>query len=258
MSEPEEYTLTVNSRPENLARIADFVRRVAGWWGLSNREVFVVSMAVDEACTNIMEHAYGPEEGPIEIVCRREGDDCCVVIRDQGRPFDPAIIPEPDLEAPLEEREVGGLGLFFMRQLMDEVDFDSDPGRGNVLTMIRHHRLVASRQARRNPDITVVEVRGRLDAQLASQLEEELGAVGEAAGYRLLGDLSGVSYIGSSGLRVLLAAVKAARQHGGDIKLFGLDPEVLQVFRLAGFHRLFDFYETEKEALEALEEVGSR
>jgi anti-anti-sigma factor len=253
MSEPEQYTLTVSSRPENLSRIADFVHRVAAAWGLNEREAFAVSMAVDEACTNIIEHAYGTDEGPIEIACRREDDDCIIVIRDQGRPFDPFKIPEPDLEAPLEEREVGGLGLFFMRQLMDEVNFHFDPDLGNVLTMVRRGRLVTHRPAHRDPAITVVEVRGRLDAELASRLEEELEAVLESAGHRLLVDMSGVRYIGSSGLRVLLGALKAARRHHGDIKLFALDPAVLEVFRLAGFHHIFDFYESERDAIKALE-----
>lgn len=256
MTEADQYSLTVRSRPENLSRIADFVHRVAHSWGLNERETFAVSMAVDEACTNIIEHAYRGEEGPIEIVCRREGDDCRIVIRDWGHPFDPSKVPEPDLVAPLEEREVGGLGIFFMRRLMDEVHFSFDPDQGNVLTMVRRGRLVTSRPAHGHPQITVVEVRGRLDAELAARLEKELRAIQESGGHRLVVDMSGVRYIGSSGLRVLLGALKAARQHHGDIKLFALDPAVRQVFRVAGFHRLFDFCESEVDAIQALQGVN--
>jgi len=258
MTEPEEYSLTVSSRTENLSRIADFVHRVAEAWGLSERETYAISMAVDEACTNVMQHAYGEEEGPIEITFRREGDDYTVVIRDQGRPFDPSAVPEPDLEAPLEEREIGGLGLFFMRQLMDSVRFEFDPEQGNVLTMVRHGRLVTTRPSRSDPQITTVEVRGRLVAARASRLEKVLAEAGERAGYRLLVNMSSVGYIGSSGLRVLLSALKTARQHGGDLKLVAVDPAVRNVFRMVGFHHLFDFYDSESEAVQALGEVSRR
>jgi serine/threonine-protein kinase RsbW len=60
-----------------------------------------------------------------------------VVIRDWGTRFDPLAVPTPDVSAPLEERPLGGLGLYLMRQTMDEVGFRFDEDDGNILTMVK-------------------------------------------------------------------------------------------------------------------------
>jgi anti-anti-sigma factor len=248
----EQFELFIKSRPENLSRVAEFISQVAQELNLSDKEAFAISMAVDEACTNIMEYAYaGNPEGQIHITCEQAGDDCCVAIRDQGEPFDPASVPEPNLEAPLEEREAGGLGIFFMRQLMDEVQFQFDPQEGNVLAMVRHRRLVRHRPARTDARVTTVEVRGRLDAALAVDLDVELQRLADEGQHRLIVDFAEVRYISSSGLRILLMALKRARRAGGDLKLISLAPKVLQVFYLAGFHQLFEMYEDEAHAVRA-------
>jgi anti-sigma regulatory factor (Ser/Thr protein kinase) len=61
-----------------------------------------------------------------------------VALRDYGHPFDPSRVPEPDINAGLEERKAGGLGLYLIRKLMDEVHFEFTPDSGNVLTMVKH------------------------------------------------------------------------------------------------------------------------
>ena len=60
-----------------------------------------------------------------------------VTLRDHGRRFDPASVPEPDLHSDLEDRDIGGLGLYFVRKLMDEVCFEFIPGSGNLVTMVK-------------------------------------------------------------------------------------------------------------------------
>lgn len=134
----ERLELTVASDLEKLAQIADFVTDAALRLGLDEKQAFEVQMATDEACANIIEHAYGPGvAGEISICCETEGDDFVVTLRDQGCSFDPCQVPEPDLTCPLEDRQIGGLGLFFMRKLMDRVDFCSDPDTGNELRMYK-------------------------------------------------------------------------------------------------------------------------
>ena len=134
-------TATFPARFESLSEIDDFVARHAQAAGLEPSDVFAVQLAVDEACSNIIEHAYGGEgSGDLECTCQIGEDGLTVVLRDHGQPFDPDRVPSPRLDAPLKEREAGGLGLHFMRRLMDEIRFAFSAEGGNVLTMIKRRR----------------------------------------------------------------------------------------------------------------------
>jgi anti-sigma regulatory factor (Ser/Thr protein kinase) len=134
---PKRWELTVDGRLDNLASIADFVVKAAQSSGLDERATFEVQLAVDEACTNVIQHSYGEEgKGEIVLCCELADSDFVVTIRDHGRPFDPECVPAPDLTCSLAERREGMLGLYFMRQLMDEVCFRFD-AEGNELTMIK-------------------------------------------------------------------------------------------------------------------------
>lgn len=102
---------------------------------------YKVETAVDEACSNIIEHAYGGENiGVIVCSCIIETDCLIIELKDTGKPFNPAAVPQPDTSAPLDERQGNGLGLFFMRQMMDEVQFHFDPETGNVVRMVKYKR----------------------------------------------------------------------------------------------------------------------
>ncbi len=124
----------------NLETICDFVTHCADEAGLSEEEVYAVQLAVDEASTNIIEHGYG-EECPsrIDITCEPVEDGIKVVIYDDASPFDPTSIPEPEINVSLEEVKPRGLGIYLMRKMMDEVCYESDPDKGNTLTMIKRH-----------------------------------------------------------------------------------------------------------------------
>jgi serine/threonine-protein kinase RsbW len=129
---------------ENLDNVREFVKDAADHSGLTGFAVYAAQLAVDEAFSNIIEHAYGGEcQEKIECTCLTSDSGLTIQLRDCGRPFDPTVVPEPDIEADLEDRDVGGLGLFFIRQLMDEVDFrfstDQETGKQcNVLRMIKN------------------------------------------------------------------------------------------------------------------------
>jgi serine/threonine-protein kinase RsbW len=133
----EERAIKVRSQLDSLIVIRDFVDRVAGHFGLDEELVFALQLAVDEACTNIIVHGYQEREGDIELSFRRQDDEIVVTIKDRAPPFDPEAVPLPPLDAPLEDRPLGGLGMYLMHQVMDEVRFDFDEERGNELTMIK-------------------------------------------------------------------------------------------------------------------------
>lgn len=128
--------LRVSSELKELAIVADFVAEFARRACLTADDTFAIQMAVDEACANVIEHAYGGQpDGILHVACRLVGDEVIVTIRDRGRPFDPSTVARPDVTAPLEERQEGGLGLHFMEALMDSLRFDFHPTAGNRLTM---------------------------------------------------------------------------------------------------------------------------
>lgn len=130
--------LRVTSRLENLRTISDFVASVAKQFGLDEDQAFAVQMAVDEACANVIEHAYGGRpDGTIDITCKLQDDEMIVKVQDHGKPFDPCSVLPLDLEAPLDEQEGRCLGLYLMFKLMDSVQFDFDAIKGNTLTMVK-------------------------------------------------------------------------------------------------------------------------
>jgi anti-sigma regulatory factor (Ser/Thr protein kinase) len=96
-----------------------------------------LQLAVDEACANVVQHGYGGQGGEIEITVERDGDGVRVTLRDWGTSFDPQAVPAPDVTASLEQRRLGGLGLFLIHQVMDDVSFAFDAEGGNVLTMVK-------------------------------------------------------------------------------------------------------------------------
>jgi serine/threonine-protein kinase RsbW len=131
-------TASFPGRFDQLERISLFVEQAAEEAGLDARAVYAVQSAVDEACSNIIEHAYGGEGlGEIQCTCLIDSSGLTVILHDQGKTFDPTHIPEPDLNAELENVKIGGLGLYFIRKLMDEVSFHFDPIHGNTLTMVK-------------------------------------------------------------------------------------------------------------------------
>lgn len=139
----EQRSITLTARFENLSRVREFAGQAALDCGLSNAATYAVQMAVDEAFTNIVEHAYGGEcDEIVHTTCFLSPEGLKLVLRDCGRTFKPDEVPDPDLNAALQERKEGGLGLYFMRQLMDEVTFEfaaegADEGGCNVLTMMK-------------------------------------------------------------------------------------------------------------------------
>jgi len=132
-------TITLPGRYENLAKILEFIRLAAQDAGLDSFAVYSVETAVDEACSNIIEHAYGGEgRGDIECSYSVEAAGLVIQLRDHGKPFKPQNIQEPDINAPLKKRPSHGLGIYIMRKWMDDVRFEFSPETGNLVTMIKH------------------------------------------------------------------------------------------------------------------------
>lgn len=125
----------VRGNVKDLGRIAAFLEASSQQLHLSERVLYHLQLAVDEACSNIFEHAYGGRDGRVEIELESQQGSLIARIRDWGDPFDPSDIPAPDPTRPLEEWPIGGLGLHLIHTLMDEVSYRFDSRAGNCLTL---------------------------------------------------------------------------------------------------------------------------
>jgi serine/threonine-protein kinase RsbW len=134
-------TAKFSGRFESLAGIRKFVFQAASDAGFDEKEIYAVELAVDEACSNIIEHAYGGEDnGDIECTCNDLSDSLEIIIKDEGEPFDPAIVAPPDFSIDLDEIKPRGAGLFLIRNLMDDVDFVFSKKDGNTLRMVKRKK----------------------------------------------------------------------------------------------------------------------
>ena len=135
------FTLDVPSTTQNLAMIREFVTRVAAQAGLNEVEVGQLELAVDEACANVIEHAYGDDKTK-QVMVRAifDEDTLRIHVIDTGKGFDPTQVPEQELKDLIAKRRTGGLGMRLIKTLMDEVHYDMEPGKRNELRMVKKLR----------------------------------------------------------------------------------------------------------------------
>jgi serine/threonine-protein kinase RsbW len=135
MEEAGAASITLANRLEEIARVTGFLESFAARHHLSDDVGFALTLAMDEVVTNIARHGYpAGEAGEIVVRIRMDAGTVVLQVEDAGRPFNPLDAPPVDLDAPLEGRPIGGLGIHLIRSLMDQVEYRREDGR-NVLVM---------------------------------------------------------------------------------------------------------------------------
>jgi anti-sigma regulatory factor (Ser/Thr protein kinase) len=117
-----------------LGRLTRFVDDVGEEWNIPDRVMFNINLALDELVTNIINYGYSAKGMPIHIFFSRDDDVVSIRIEDYGAPFNPVESPEPDTGLALEDRTIGGLGIHFVKTLMDSMDYERNGDR-NILTL---------------------------------------------------------------------------------------------------------------------------
>lgn len=149
------YQLKVPSQTDNLELIREFVSRVAAKVGFDSEDVNKIELAIDEACTNVIKHAYEKNSRqPIDIAIKLDYDKLTIIVTDQGRGFNVDDIKTPDMKEYLAEMRVGGLGIFLMKNLMDEVKFDVKPGVRNQVKMVKYYLKDNQKINKEHDDVT--------------------------------------------------------------------------------------------------------
>ncbi len=125
--------LKILSRTDNLTKVREFVERFAFGCGFGTEEVQKIVLAADEACTNIIKHAYKfSPQGEILLSAECDGKKMLLTITDTGVPFNPENVPEPDIQELAKKKKVGGLGIYLMKKIMDEVSYNISREKNQV------------------------------------------------------------------------------------------------------------------------------
>lgn len=243
----------------SIPTITQFVAEAAHAAFLDEDAVFHCQMAVDEACTNVIEHAYGGEnKGNIEIVCRVEPGRCTIRIVDHGKPFDPTKVPAPKASQSLDDVRPGGIGLHLMKQLMDDVRFEFTE-HGNVLTMVKNSPKMVTRPSiagvkvrKDKHGVIVIEPQGQVDSLAAGDLDVALTEAIAQGTTHIVVDLAEVTYVSSRGLKVLVSGWRQTHDKGGKFAICSVAPRVQSIVETIGFDQIFDIYPTLDDALRAM------
>ena len=130
--------MVFSGRLTSLPQISEFIAKSGERADMGSKAIYQVQLAVDEACTNIIEHGYGGEnKGDIDCSVIIGQKDITIILRDKGKPFKMDKVPQPKLNVPLEELQPRGVGVFLMQQMMDEIKYERTTDAENVLTMIK-------------------------------------------------------------------------------------------------------------------------
>ncbi len=117
--------------------LADFINQVCDKFALDSNLSFQLNLVLEEAVVNVIQYAY-PDGGEhtFTLDADMEADTVTFVLRDDGKPFNPLTqAPNVDISLSAEKRKIGGLGIFLVQQMMDEVDYQRTPKGENVLVM---------------------------------------------------------------------------------------------------------------------------
>jgi serine/threonine-protein kinase RsbW len=133
-----EVEIVRDARREHLGDLLAFVDHACARAGVAQEVLFDVRLAVEEVVTNVIDHGYaGMPTGPVTVRVHHDADRVVVTIDDLARSFDPSSVARPDVDAPIEQRAIGGLGWHFVRQVMDEVHHTQGSTHGNRVTLVK-------------------------------------------------------------------------------------------------------------------------
>ena len=127
------YKITVQASTGHLSEVRDFVARHAAAYGFNDKEVADIRLAVDEAYTNIIKHAYKNKlKKSVDIELGYDDTEFWISLMDTGQAFDPGNYQKPDIRQKIKEKKRGGVGVYLIRKLMDEVEYRSQDSINSI------------------------------------------------------------------------------------------------------------------------------
>ncbi len=139
MVQKKKKKLEIVSNSSNLVKIRKFVSDIAVTAGFIEEDVSKIELAVDEACSNVVRHAYkGRDNFKIDIEVVYDTKKLSVTVTDKGKGFDPKEFEVPEMKDYLQKFHVGGLGIHLMKELMDQVEFEIKPNQKNQVVLTKY------------------------------------------------------------------------------------------------------------------------
>ena len=130
-----EKKLVIKNDISEISKLAIFIEELSEELNLTPELNFNLNLVLEEAVSNVILYAYGKEvQKEIALLANMSNNNLIFVLTDSGKEFDPTKVPDADVTLSAEEREIGGLGIFLIRQIMDMVEYQRIDGK-NVLTM---------------------------------------------------------------------------------------------------------------------------
>ena len=130
-----EKSIILANDISEISRLADFVEEIGNDFSLTPDIVFNLNLVLEEAVVTVINYAYPKEDHQwIYLSAKLQDGTIILVLTDTGKEFDPTMAPEADITLSADEREIGGLGIFLIRQIMNEVKYERIDGK-NVLTL---------------------------------------------------------------------------------------------------------------------------
>ena len=135
----QQYNLKIPSITENLQMIREFVLKIAAKAGFKEETQEQIALAVDEACTNVIKHAHHHDARRLmDIQIQTDTNKMKIIITDKGHGFDITKLKDPNVKQFIKESRHGGLGIYLIKTLMDEVDYDFKPGVKNQVQLTKY------------------------------------------------------------------------------------------------------------------------
>lgn len=130
-----EKKLVIKNEISEIAKLSLFVEELSEELGLSPDLTFNLNLVLEEAVVNVINYAYPKNESQeISLSAQKIDDNLYFVLTDSGKEFDPTQVPDADISLSAEDRQIGGLGIFLIRQIMNKVEYQRIDGK-NVLTL---------------------------------------------------------------------------------------------------------------------------
>lgn len=130
-----EKKLVIKNEISEISKLAIFIEELGEELNLTPDLVFNLNLVLEEAVSNVILYAYPKEESQeISLLAKMSGSNLVFVLTDSGKEFDPTQAPDADITLSAEERQIGGLGIFLIRQIMNTVEYQRIDGK-NVLTL---------------------------------------------------------------------------------------------------------------------------